>query len=282
MNKKLLSLFLFLNILLYHSQQITITNNSEMPFEIQFLNRTLNLKKNEKQTISGESKLKNIRFNGSLLNVYLEPSEKLSITNADNDLIFKGDKDSLHSYLRFLNHIMYGKIKDYQQVVEKNNTKQYINTSELTLSDIFKKIETFGNIDQSTKSYKRLKENIIYNWLTTSTMGLFSGTEAFQKEVIEHYYKKYIEKDIGTFQCDDTFKYPVIEFLAKNKKQFGLNLPTYPIVMASHDDEMLQYFPTTCQQEYFELKYKFLKSKKDTRQEIFKKVLKEKFHQKVN
>ncbi|WP_415325577.1 hypothetical protein [Chryseobacterium sp. MMS23-Vi53] len=282
MSRKVFYILFFLQSIFPYSQQITIINNIEEPFDVKYFSKVVTLKKKEKQIISGEGKLNSIIINNHRLNLYLEPSEKLDISVAKDGLRYKGDKDSIYSLIAKIHLINYSKIKEYQQIIEKNNPQQYINNSELTLSDDLKKVDDFWNFDKSTKSYKRLREYVIYNWLTTCTLGLFPGTTGFQKDVVDNYYKKYIEKDIQTFQCDSTFKYAVIEYLAQNKKKLGINLPTYPIIMASHDDEILQYFPTSCQQNYFESKYQFLKSKKDSRQDIFKKALKEKFHHNVD
>jgi len=102
------------------------------------------------------------------------------------------------------------------------------------------------------------------------------------KELMLYYFEKYFKKDIATYSCDSWSEYDIIKRYSQNMKLLNLKLPRYEIVEHSEDDEVNQYMPAKCQEEYFRSSYSFWVHKKDLlRAEKDKKILAEKFHVKL-
>lgn len=267
------------------AQTLTITNNTGSPLIVKNGKKEITLNNRGKKEFIETDKI-SITIPNDLsqnINLFLEPTEKLNIAvEKGNKFVYTGDRAKLHEYLNEkLNIDTFGKINTYEQIGQKKNHGELEKVSELLLMDVLNKTG-LPNIVVSSEdkiSIRRLKNYIKYNWLYTIFPTLDRGETSFKKEVINYYFKKYIEKDIPKFSCTTTFHYNVIEILAKNKSLLPAELPTYPIVEHTDDDNLNKYLPQNCQKQYFQEKYNYLEHINGHNKEYYKKVLREKFNE---
>ncbi|BAP29421.1 uncharacterized protein CHSO_0384 [Chryseobacterium sp. StRB126] len=275
-------LFLFSGV---RAQTLIITNNIGIPIIVKNGKKEVTLnnqgKKEFTETNRIEIKISDNKFR--YINLFLDPIDKLKITmGKNNEMIYSGDKAALHKYLtETLNVDTFGKINTYELISQKKNSGELKNISELLLLDILKKVQ-LSNIVISPEdkiSTRSLKNYIKYNWLSTIFSTVDRRETAFKKDVINYYFKKYIETDISRFSCTTSLPYSVIEVLAKNKSLLQTELPIYPIVEHTDDDNINQYLPQNCQKQYFQQKYNYLEHINGHNKEYYKKVLREKFNE---
>lgn len=267
--------------------------------ELTLINKTddLIIVKNEKKEISINSHSKkefneinmiSINIADKLLrniNLFLEPTEKLNITiEKDQKFVYTGNQAIIHEYINeTLTNKTFGKTNVYYNIEDKKNIEELKITSEMLFADILKKCK-LSNIlisPDDTDSVKRLKNYIKYQWLYTLflTFDRSNLDQAFKKEAINYYFKKYIEPDITKYSCDYSLRYLVIKTLAKNKTLLQAELPIYPIVEHTDDDNVNKYLPQSCQKQYFQEKYNYLDHTNGHNKEYYKKVLIEKFNE---
>ncbi|WP_347218143.1 hypothetical protein [Chryseobacterium sp.] len=276
-------LFLFSAI---RAQTLTITNNTGHPVIVTNDKKEVTINNRDKKEFTETDRIE-IKLSDNLvsyINLFLDPTDKLKITLDKNDeVIYSGDKAALHEYLtETLNVDTFSKINTYEQIGQKKNIGELKNVSELLLLDVLKKVQ-LPNIVISPEdkvSTRKLKNYIKYNWLYTIFSTLNRRETSFKKEAINYYFKKYIETDIPKLSCTKSLHYSVIEILAKNKSLLLVELPTYPIVEHTDDDNVNQYLPQNCQKEYFQQKYDYLNHIEGHNKEYYKKVLIEKFNEK--
>lgn len=275
-------LFLFSGV---RAQMVTVTNNTGKPIVVKNGKKEMTINSRDKKDFTETDRIE-IKTSDNLLryiNLFLDPTDKLKITlDKNNEVIYSGDKSALHEYLtEKLNVDTFGKINTYELIGQKKNSGELKNVSELLLLDVLKKAQ-LPNIVVSPEdkiSTKRLKNYIKYNWLYT-LFSTFAQREAgLKKELINYYFKKYIETDIPKFSCTKSLHYNVIEVLAKNKSLLQTELPVYPIVEHTDDDKVNQYLPQNCQKQYFQEKYDYLEHINGHNKEYYKKVLREKFNE---
>lgn len=275
-------LFLFSAV---RAQMLTIINNTDNPIIVKNGKKEITLNKRDKKEFIDTNTI-SITIPNNLnqnINLFLEPTEKLNIAlEKDKKFVYTGDKAALHKYLNeTLNVDTFGKINTYEQIGQKKNIGELKNISELLLVDVLKKTK-LPNIVVSSEdkiSTKRLKNHIKYNWLYTLFSTLDRKETSFKKEAINYYFKKYIETDIPKFSCTTSFHYSVIEVIAKNKSLLSAELPTYPIIEHTDDDNINQYLPQNYQKQYFQQKYNYLEHINGHNKEYYKKVLREKFNE---
>ncbi|OCA80629.1 hypothetical protein BBH99_00585 [Chryseobacterium contaminans] len=275
-------LFLFSGV---KAQKLTVINNTGKPIIIKNGKKDITLNNRDKKEFT-ETNTITINIPNELIQnmaLFLEPTEKLNLSiEKDNKFVYTGDQAERHEYLtQQLAIETFGKINTYEQIGQKKNISELKNTSELLLVDILKKIK-LSNITVSPEdkiSIKRLKNYIKYNWLYTLFTTIDHHDKNFKKEVLNYYYKKYIETDIPKFSCTASLHYKVIEILAKNRSLLSMELPTYPIVEHTDDDAINQYLPQNCQKQYFWQKYNYLEHINGHNKEYYKKVLREKFNE---
>lgn len=196
--------------------------------------------------------------------------------------MYSGDKVALHEYLtETLNIDTFSKINTYELIGQNKKNGELKNVSELLLLDILKKVQLPAIIisPEDKVSTKKLKNYIKYNWLYTIFSTFDRRETSFKKEAIHYYFKKYIEADIPKFSCTTSLHYNVIEVLAKSKSLLPVELPVYPIVEHTDDDNINKYLPQNCQRQYFLSKYKYLEHINGHNKEYYKKVLTEKFNE---
>jgi hypothetical protein len=281
---------IFYILLFYYSalssQKLTIINNSAGSVTIKNSKSEVILKSGNKKELSDVTE--RISINGTqyldrFLTIYLEPVEKLIITiKKDNTIAYTGDQADINEYLNEkLNVDTFGKMKDYLKVSEKKDLNPLKINSELFLTDVLKKVNLknviFSTEDNSTT--KKIKNHIKYNWLYTIFSTVTSLKDKnFTKQVINYYYKKYIDSDITEYNCNGVFPYNVMVILAKNKDIVPVKLPIYPIVEHTDSDSINQYLPRSCQKFYFLDKYRYLDHINDPQKNYYEKVLNEKFN----
>ncbi|MDM1553838.1 MULTISPECIES: hypothetical protein [Chryseobacterium] len=275
-------LFLFSAV---RSQTATITNNTGSPIIVKSGKNEVTINSRDKKEFTETDRIE-IKTSEDLfryINLFLDPTDKLKITiDKNGEVIYSGDKAALHEYItETLNVDTFNKINTYELVGEKKNSGELKNASELLLLDVLKKVQ-LPNIIVSPEdkiSTKRLKSYIKYNWLYTLFSTFDRRETGFRKDVINYYFKKYIETDIPKFSCATSLHYSVIETLAKNKSLLLVDLPTYPIVEHTDDDKVIKYLPQNCQKQYFITKYKYLEHINGHNKEYYRKVLIEKFNE---
>ncbi|KQT24571.1 hypothetical protein ASG22_11280 [Chryseobacterium sp. Leaf405] len=269
-----------------------IDNKSDFPVEIEFNQKKVGIEVNQKKTINEKTRLKEISIlykNEKKLErnipLFLNPKESLLISLVKDTIKFKGDKEALHDYYQHGFGFLTLKIGEYQNYYQKGNTKGFINTSEMYLGEVLKKAERLNNspLGREDIGYKEFERLIKQRWFFTVFMS-FGGAKLgnVEKDLMLYYYEKYFEKDIEKYQCDTWVEYNILERYAIHQKTLGFNLPKYEIIENSDEDEVNQYLPAKCQEEYFKSSYSFWVQKKDlVRAEKYKKILTEKFHAKL-
>lgn len=277
-------LFLFSGL---QAQKLTVINNTGNTIIVKNGNKQVALNNRDQKEFTGTNNISINIQKGFIqnINLFLEPTEKLNITvEKDNKFIYTGDRAALHEYINErLALETFGKVNTYYSIEDKKNTGELKNVSELLLVDILKK-SRLTNILTSTDdlySVKRLKKHIKYLWLYTLflTIDRPNLDNALKKEVINYYYKKYVEQDITKYSCDNSFSYLIIKTLGKNKNLLPAELPMYPITEHTDDDNVNQYLPQSCQRQYFQEKYNYLEHTNGHNKEYYKKVLTEKFNE---
>lgn len=268
------------------AQKITIINNTGEPFTVKDGKKELVLNEGGQKEFSGGINRLLINSGKNInrsFNIFLEPTEKLTITmKAGNTVVYTGDQAIVNEYLNEkLNAETYGKMKEYQNAVNRKNAGELKNTSELFLSGVLKKMKLSGVLlsPEDKGSAKKIKNHIKYNWLYTvlSTVAT-QKDKVFTQQAMHYYYKKYIESDLSQYSCSGTYQYNVIEILAKNKDMVQIELPKYPIVESTDADPVNQYLPKSCQRYYFQKKYDYLEHIHDPQKNYYEKVLNEKFN----
>jgi len=291
-NKGKIVLFLIFSCL-STAQNITIENKSDFPVEIQYNQKKVDIEVNQKKTINEKNRLKEISILEKKSNIekfniplFLNSEQSLNINFSRDSIKFAGDKAKLHDYV--LKHLIYDltmKIGEYQNYYQKNDPKGFIRTSEMYLGDVLIKIEKLNNSPLGRKDihYKEIEKKAKDRWFFTVFASIGSGKLSnTEKDLMLYYYEKYFKKDINTFSCDFGYSYEIMRRYSLYHKALGLNLPKYEIVEHSDEDEVNQYLPAKCQQEYFRMSYSFWIEKKDlVRAEKDKKILTEKFHAKL-
>lgn len=292
-NKGKLLLFLMLSCF-SSAQSITIDNKSNFLVEITSSHKKVEIGVNQKKTINEKSRIKNISIfykNEKKLkrdiSLFLNSEESLSINLIKDTVKFKGDKDALHDYVNhhYFKSYLNLKITEYQKFNQKNDANGFIRTSEIYLGDVLKKIERLNNspLGREDIFYKEIEKLAKDRWFFTVFVS-FNGDKLDNtgKELMLYYFEKYFKKDITTFTCNSWVDYDIIRKYSLNSKLLNLKLPRYEIVAHSEDDEVNQYLPAKCQEEYFRGSYNFWVHKKDlVRAERYKKILTEKFHTKL-
>lgn len=275
------------------AQNITVDNKNDFPVEIEYSHKKVEIGVNQKKTINEKNEIKNISIlykNDKKLKrdipLFLNPRESLYINLRKDTVKFKGDKDGLHDYI----YSGYGydftlKIGEYQNYYRKNDAKGFIRTSEMYLADVLTKVERLNNSQSGREDihYKEIKKMVKKRWFFTVFVS-FNGNQLDNtgKELMLYYFEKYLKKDINKYSCDSWVEYDIISKYSQNNKLLNLKLPKYEIVEHTEDDEVNQYLPTKCQEEYFRGSYSFWVHKKDwVRAEKYKKILTEKFHTKL-
>lgn len=269
------------------AQKLTIVNSTTEPFTVKNGKKEVIIKDGDKKEFSNVANRISIIANKNLnrsINIFLEPTEKLTITlKPDNMIFYAGNQANINEYFNEkLNVETFGKMKDYLNSTNKKNLAELKNTSELFLSGILKAINFSGVLlsPEDKGSVKKLKTHLKYNWLYTVLSPVVTQKDkTFTQEAIRYYYKKYIESDIAQYSCSGTYQYNVIEILAKNKELLQAEFPTYPIVEHTDSDNINQYFPKSCQKFYFQKKYDYLEHINNSGQDYYKKVLTEKFNE---
>ncbi|MCS3530344.1 hypothetical protein [Chryseobacterium sp. JUb7] len=276
----------------YPGQNITVDNENDYPVIVKYSQKKAEIGAGQKKEIK-ENGLKSI----SVLNkkdeklikdipVFLNLRESLAISIDNNTIKFKGDKDLLHHYVyQEVGSYLRLKIGEYQKYDQKNDPQGFIRTSEMYLGDVLTKVEKLNNSPQARQDihYKEIEKLVKEDWLFTvfSSFGSvkLGNTE---KSLMLYYFEKYFKKDIDNYSCSSWVDYDIIRRYALHQKVLGLSLPKYEIVEHSDDDDVNQYLPSKCQEQYFRNSYKFLIGKKDpVRAEKYKKILTEKFHVKL-
>ncbi len=278
-----ISLFSFSTLI---AQELTVINKTTETLTVRNNDGEILIGVNELRKFSETSKIscsdKTGKINRSVL-LFLEPTEKLIvILGKENTIQYTGDNAALHEYINEkLNTETFDKINSYEQIGNRKAIGELKNTSELLLMDVLKKVNLKNIIasPEDKDSVKRLKNYVKYNWLYTIFSTINHKDKIFKQEAINYYYKKYIETDIPKYNCNYSLQYHVIETLAKNKRLIQAQLPVYPIIEHTDDDETNQYLPLICQREYFRSKYKYLESINGHNKEYYKKVLIEKFNE---
>lgn len=274
------------------SQKITVENKSGFAIDIKFNNRKIHLTSGSKNIISEKdiTSLK-VMFNNknkSNLNipVFLTADERLQlIIEGDNKPIeFRGDKDSLHTYIANQQHyILYKNVVKYQEIYnKKRNNQELINFSELVLADYLNKIKSLNASPLGTKDerYKRMETYAVDDWLSSLYL-ILTGNKNLNlqsKELVLYYYNKYLQKDIERYSCEFRFQYEIISTLAKYSNQLNIILPKYAITEHTEDDAVNQYLPEKCQEYYFKVQLKYYDALNSPKKEYYEKVLKEKFN----
>ncbi|MDN3695387.1 hypothetical protein QWZ06_25755 [Chryseobacterium tructae] len=285
-NKRVFFILLFLFSGL-RAQKILVINNTNNSIIVKNGKKEMPLKSLDKKEFTETDRI-SIHIPDELtqnINLFLEPKEKLNIVvDKDKKFIYTGDHSALHEYINErLALETYGKLDTYYSIEDKKNLGELKNVSELLLVDILKKSKLSNIlISQDDKhSVKRLKNYVKYLWLYTLfiTIDRQNLEKTFKKGALNYYYKKYIETDIPRFSCTTFLQYKVIEVLAKNKSILSAELPTYPIVEHTDEDNINQYLPQNCQKQYFEQKYNYLEHINGHNKEYYKKVLTEKFNE---
>lgn len=282
-----ISCLLFFYFSSLFAQKIFIINNTDESITVNNDKKNIVINATEKKelfNITDRISLKNKGDMDRSINLFLEPADKITITvEKNNIIIYTGDKAILHEYLNEkLNIETFGKIKSYQKASEKKNIEEIKNTSELLISNVMKKATLPSLIfsPNDNESTKKLKTHIKYNWLYTifSILETKDKDKNLKKDVINYYYKKYIESDIAEYSCNSFFQYHVIQVLAKNKDQLQIKMPIYPIIENTDEDKVNQFLPKNCQKYYFLGKYQYLDHIDNPQKEYYKKVLSEKFN----
>jgi hypothetical protein len=276
--------FLFSGI---KAQTLTITNYTGNPIVVKTGKKEVTLNNQDKKVFTETDKI-SITIPNDLsqnINLFLEPTEKLNIAvEKGNKFVYTGDQAALHEYINeSLTIETFGKTDTYYNIEDKKNTGDLKNVSELFLVDILKKTK-ISNIlisPEDKNSVKRLKTYIKYQWLYTLflTFDRSNLDKTLKKEAINYYFKKYIEPDITKYSCGYTLRYLVIRTLAKNKSLLQAELPIYPIVEHTDDDNVNQFLPKNCQKEYFQQTYNYLNHIEGHNKEYYRKVLIEKFNE---
>lgn len=277
-------LFLFSAV---RAQMLIITNNTGNAIIIKNGKNEVTLNNKDKKEFT-ETNNVIIKIPNSLnqnINLFLEPTQKLNISiEKDQKFVYTGDQAALHEYINEkLTIETFGKTSTYYNIEDKKNIGELKNTSEMLLVDILKnsKLPNILISPDDKYSVKRLKNYIKYQWLYTLflTFDRPNLDKIFKKEAINYYFKKYIESDIAKYSCDYSLRYLVIKTLAKNKTLLQAELPIYPIVEHTDDDNVNQYLPQNCQKQYFQEKYNYLEHINGHNKEYYKKVLIEKFNE---
>ncbi|SHE63325.1 hypothetical protein SAMN02787073_0784 [Chryseobacterium vrystaatense] len=276
--------FLLFSFAVLSAQKIIIINNAGESINVKSGKKEITINGNDKKEFS---ETKRISISGSkdlnrFINIFLEPSDQLVIAVQKNTTIhYSGDQASLHQYINEqLNIDTFGSINLYENAGNNKKAGELKNISELLLVNIMKKANLRNIlITQNDKdSTKRLKNHIKYSWLNTLFPSIGRADMDFRKEVINYYFKKYIEPDIEKYSCGNSLQYNVLEILAKNKDILQAKLPVYPIVEHTDADNINQYLPQNCQKQYFRNKYNYLEHINGHSKAYYKKVLKEKFN----
>lgn len=273
------------------SQKIIVENKNGFPIEIRCKNHKIHLKSGEKKSIPPEKEINflKVRFdnkNKSNLNIplFLAANESVQlIIEGDNKPVeFRGDKDSLHSYIANQQHyILYRNVIKYQEIYNKNKNRELINFSELVLNDYLNKIKSLNSSPLGTKDerYIRIEKYVVNDWISSLYL-ILTGSKnlSFQsKELILYYYNKYIQKDSEDYNCEYHQQYDIMSTLAKYSNQLNITLPKYAITEHTEDDAVNQYLPEKCQEYYFKIQLKYYDALNSPKKEYYEKVLKEKF-----
>ncbi|KPH11984.1 hypothetical protein [Chryseobacterium sp. ERMR1:04] len=282
---------IFFILLFYFSaldaQKILVINNSDESITVNNRKKDIVIKDRERKEISNINdriSLKNNKNLDRFINLFLDPTDTIIITiKKDDGIIYTGNQAAIHEYLNErLNIETFGKMNIYQNVIEKKNIEELKNTSELLILDVMKKVKLSSLLffHDDKEATKKLKNHIKYNWLYTifSTIDREEKNKTLKKEVINYYYKKYIESDIPQYSCNGFFQYHVIQILAKNKNLLQIKMPIYPIIENTDEDKFNQFLPKNCQKYYFLGKYQYLDHIDNPQKEYYKKVLSEKFN----
>ncbi|EJL68395.1 hypothetical protein [Chryseobacterium populi] len=273
----------------YSAQKITIENKNDFPIEVIFLKKQIEIGSYEKKTIQEKNEITNIDIiqnkNKDLkinIPLFLNPQESLIIENNQNNIYFKGDKDSLHHYIfKSLVSDLFIQMGNYQKNYQKNDVNGMLKTSEITLDNVLKKIAKLNTppLEKEDYLYKKIEKYTINFWLFSVLTNVdnenLGNTE---KEIMLYYFNKYIKKEVNDFSCSRYEQYDIMRRYAKHKKELNLFLPKYDIVEKSEDDSVNQFLSKSCQAFYFKGLYNYLNHRKDPKAEVYEKILKEKFH----
>lgn len=283
LSKRIFFILLF-SFFALQAQKVTLINNTGEAVTIESGKTEMVITPNHKKELLSTDRFSISSPNdlNRFINIFLEPADEMNISiDSKNQLAYTGHHSSLHKYLNEqLNIDTFGNIILYENAGNRKNIGELKNSSELLLVAIMKKVN-LKNImisSEDTNSTKRLKNHIKYNWLTTIFSTISKKDKDFRKEVVNYYFKKYIETDIKKYSCNGSFPYTVLETLVKNKDLLEGELPIYPIIEHTEDDHINRYLPTGCQRQYFRNKYNYLEHINGPNKEYYKNVLKEKFN----
>jgi hypothetical protein len=265
------------------AQNISIENQSDYPIDfIHGLERqTILSKARETVKIGNASEVilatKNRRK--ILLPVFMNPGEILNINiNSKYQISFEGDKAALHEYLfEELTTELYSFIVEYQKKYQQNNAKGLIGQSQLNLNKVLQKTRQLI-IPQNDNISKSVTNYVINYWLFSVFVSInnlkLGNTE---KELLIFYYNNYIKENVEHFSCNTYEQYDVFKRYARHAKELGIKLPKYDIIENSDEDSVNQYLNKSCQAYYFKSQFNYFKSRKDSRAENYKNILKKKF-----
>lgn len=275
----------------YWAQTITIDNRSDFPVEIKYAQKKVEIGLNEKKTINDKNRIQSVAIiykNDKKLqrniSLFLHPQESLAIHLIKDTLKFKGEKEQLHDYVYRGFGDLNLKITEYQKYYQNNDAKGFIRTSEMYLEDALKKAERLNSSPSRKEDiyYKEIENIIKKRWFFTVFVSFDGGARQLSntgKELMLYYFEKYFKENIATYSCDSWDQYDILRKYSQHHKLLNLKLPKYEIVEHTEEDEINQYLPAKCQEEYFRSSYNFLVYRKDlVRAERYKKVLAEKFH----
>ncbi|WP_027378742.1 hypothetical protein [Chryseobacterium daeguense] len=273
------------------AQQITVDNKNSSPVQVKYAQEKIEVAGNQKKKIIAKG-LKSISIfnkNNEKLNrdipIFLDPDQSLDIILAKDSIKFLGDKDHLHEYnYAGFWHELTLKIPEYQKFYQKNDPNGFIRASELALGNVLAKVERLNNSPsgRNDNHFKEIEKAAKKRWFFTVFVS-FNGMKIgeTEKELMKYYYEKYFKKDIASYNCNSWDEYEIIRRFSQHSKTLHIKLPRYEIVEHTDDDEINQYLPFKCQEEYFRNSYNFYINKKDeVRAEKFKRILTEKFHAK--
>lgn len=270
----------------FTAQKLSVTNNTGEPIIIKTDNKISVLKNKEKielADVKNGISFSNAKNLNRFINLFLKPTEKLDIAMESNYMfLYSGDQASNHEYINEkLNIETFGKIKNYLDATEKKNFSELRNASEITLNNILKNIDQVsifpskGDLD----GVKKMKSYVKYNWLNTVLSAINTQKDKdFSQLALRYYFKQYIEPDIPTYVCNDSYHYKVLEIIARNKSSLNIQLPSYQIIEKTDEDKVNQFLPKSCQKFYFSNKYNYLKHINSPQKDYYKKILDEKFN----
>ncbi|MEY8761313.1 hypothetical protein [Chryseobacterium tongliaoense] len=273
----------------YPAQKLTIENKNDFPIEVIFFKNQIEIGSHESKTIQEKSEITNIDIlqskNKDLkinIPVFLHLKESLTIGNRQNNIYFKGDRDSLHNYIfKSLTYDLYIRMVDYQKKYQKNDVKGMIGMSEITLDNVLKKIIKLNksSLEKEDNLYKKIEKSTISFWLfSIFTIIDTKDLGNTEKEIMLYYFNKYIKNEVNDFSCNRYEQYDIMRRYAEHGKELGIFLPKYDIIEKSEDDSVNQFLSKSCQAFYFKGLYNYLNYRKDPKAETYEKILKEKFN----